>query len=377
MPALHIMLKPASSACNLRCSYCFYQEEAACRKHADHGIMTEDTARHLIAQVYDYAAASANARVSFSFQGGEPLLAGYSFFHSFVNIAKEYNKFHIPVEFALQTNGTLLDHAYAAFFAKERFLIGLSLDGIPTVHNQFRTDPQGMGTYNGVRRAAQLLRKHAVPYNILCVVTDALCVHGAAVWSSLREHRYLQFIPCLPPITKQDISYAPTPEHYAAFLDAVFCGYYRDFRRGNIVSVRTFDNWLNLLLRRPPESCAMCGVCMPSLIAEANGDLYPCDFYALDEYRLGNINDSNTTIANLLHSHQMQTFLSASHTIPDVCRRCRYYPLCRNGCRRERTLPDGRTHHCTAYRLFFERHIGHLEEMANIIEQSIPNRRSP
>ena len=112
----------------------------------------------------------------------------------------------------------------------------------------------------------------------------------------------------------------------------------------------------------------MCGVCMPSLVIEADGAVYPCDFYALDEHCLGNINDADADLTSLPSSLQMRNFLRVSHTVPDICRTCRYYPLCRNGCRRERTLSDGRTRHCQAYRTFFDRHIGQLEEMADIIE---------
>lgn len=368
MPALQIMLKPASAACNLRCSYCFYAEEAACRRHADRGFMTEHTARNLIGKAFAYAGNSTDAQISFAFQGGEPLLAGLPFFRFFVDAVKAQNKFHIPVDYALQTNGVLLDDAFADFFAKEHFLIGLSLDGIRSVHNQYRRHPNGSSTYNEVSRAADLLAKHRVPYNILCVITDTLCAHGDDVWNTLRKHFYLQFIPCLPPMTEQTPSYAPTEEHYARFLSDIFRGYYREFRAGSPVSVRTFDNWLGILLRQPPESCAMCGVCMPSLVVESDGEVYPCDFYALDTYCLGNLNDDSTNIASLLSSSTMQKFLSPSYTVPDACRGCRYYPLCRNGCRRERTLPDGRTRHCQAYQRFFDRHIGQLEELADRIE---------
>ena len=362
------MIKPASSSCNLRCSYCFYTEEASCRSCANRGMMTEETAAAVITKAFDYAGTGNDARIAFSFQGGEPLLAGLPFFEYFVRVTRQENKFHIPVDYALQTNGILLDDAFAAFFAKEQFLIGLSVDGIRSVHDQYRLHPDGGSTYDEVSRAADLLAAYRVPYNILCVVTDALCAHGNAVWKALRDHRYLQFIPCLPPMTEQTPSYAPTEEHYACFLSDIFREYYRDFRAGSPVSVRTFDNWLGILLRRPPESCAMCGVCMPSLVVESDGEVYPCDFYALDDFSLGNLCNSDTTIADLLQAPQMQAFLSASHTVPDACRSCRYYPLCRNGCRRERTLSDGRTRHCQAYQCFFDRHIGQLEELADLIE---------
>ena len=374
MPALQIMIKPASAACNLRCAYCFYREEADHRTVGCRGKMTGDTARTVIGKAFAYAGSDRDSRVSFAFQGGEPLLAGLPFFQTFVQTAKDTNVSGIPVDFSLQTNGVLIDDAFAAFFAKEGFLVGLSLDGIRSVHDRYRTDAAGNGTFDAVRRAAKRLSAHHVPFNILCVVTDALCTHGEEVWRALREYGHLQFIPCLPPMTEDaqhaavPSSYAPTAEHYARFLSDIWRGYYRDFCAHRPVSVRTFDNWLNLLLRLPPESCAMCGICMPSLIVEADGDVYPCDFYALDEYRLGSLCDADTDIAALLSSEMLQTFLRASHAVPDACRACRYYPLCRNGCRRERTLPDGRVRHCAAYHTFFDRHIGQLEDMADRIE---------
>jgi len=378
LPDVTIMLKPASSACNLRCAYCFYREEADSRTCPDCGIMTENTARQIIRKTLDYAGHVSDSHVSFAFQGGEPTLAGLPFFRNFVRMTREGNGFHIPVDFSLQTNGITLDEPFAAFLAEEHFLVGLSLDGIRAVHDRYRTDAAGHGTYDAVLRASHLLREHRVPYNILCVVTDALCMHGDAVWNTLSPYGHLQFIPCLPPMTENAVSYAPEPEHYAQFLDAVFRGYYRNFRRGTFVSVRTFDNWLNLLLRRPPESCAMCGVCMPSLVVEADGDVYPCDFYALDDVLLGNLCAADTTIDTLLSSEKMRGFLAPSHAVPDACRACRYYPLCRNGCRRERLLPDGRTQHCTSFRRFFDRHIGHLEEMADIIEYQMKQKgRTP
>ena len=172
------MIKPASSSCNLRCSYCFYTEEASCRSCANRGMMTEETAAAVITKAFDYAGTGNDARIAFSFQGGEPLLAGLPFFRFFADAVKKENKSHIPVDYALQTNGILLDDAFAAFFAKEQFLIGLSVDGIRSVHDQYRLHPDGGGTYDEGSRAADLLAAYRVPYNILCVVTDALCAHG-------------------------------------------------------------------------------------------------------------------------------------------------------------------------------------------------------
>ena len=270
------------------------------------------------------------------------------------------------MHYALQTNGIGMDASFAEFLAAHGVLVGVSLDGTRALHDRHRRTPAGEGTYAQVLLCAYLLRRQGAAYNILCVVTDAMARPGVGktVYESLREHEFLQFIPCLAPLDGDAPSHAPSAEGYAGFLCEVFDGYYRDFRAGKHVSVRLFDNWLNLLLRLPPESCAMCGVCQISFVAEADGSIYPCDFYALDDRLLGNITSPGADLAAMAAGETMRHFLTASRAVPQMCRTCRYYPLCRNGCARERTLPDGRNRYCHAYRAFFDRRIGQLEDMA-------------
>lgn len=371
MPSVQILLKPVSAACNLRCSYCFYADEAQHRAAPVRGTMTRDTAEAVIGAAFRYAASGTDApsdtdTVTFAFQGGEPTLAGAEFYRSFVQLAAQENRRGLNVRYALQTNGIGMDASFAAFLAEHGFLVGVSLDGTRTLHDRHRRTPAGEGTYAQVLRCASLLRRQGAAYNILCVVTDAMARPGIgkAVYESLRGHEFLQFIPCLAPLGGGAPSYAPSEEGYAGFLCEVFDGYYRDFRAGTLVSVRLFDNFLNLLLRLPPESCAMCGVCQISFAVEADGSIYPCDFYALDDWLLGNITSPGADLAAMAAGEGMRRFLEASHAVPQRCRACRYYPLCRNGCARERTLPDGRNRYCHAYRMFFDRKIGQLEDMA-------------
>ena len=75
MRQLQILIKPASSACDLRCRYCFYQDEAKHRQAGNRGRMSLQTARILI----DKALGESEECV-FGFQGGEPLLAGLEFY---------------------------------------------------------------------------------------------------------------------------------------------------------------------------------------------------------------------------------------------------------------------------------------------------------
>ena len=80
MPPVNILIKPASSRCNMRCRYCFYHDVASMRKIKDLGVMKEETLKKLIKNGIDYG----DHLVSFAFQGGEPTLAGLDFFEKVV-----------------------------------------------------------------------------------------------------------------------------------------------------------------------------------------------------------------------------------------------------------------------------------------------------
>ena len=77
MPELSIMIKPASSLCNLRCEYCFYHDVSQIREEHNLGIMSAETSDRLIKSALDFARGDS---VAFAFQGGEPLLAGFDYF---------------------------------------------------------------------------------------------------------------------------------------------------------------------------------------------------------------------------------------------------------------------------------------------------------
>ena len=162
-----MLIKPASGRCNLRCRYCFYEDVSEHRQDHDLGLMDEDTAALMIRQAME----EAESRVSFAFQGGEPMVRGLPFFQRFVELERQYLRPGLTVEHSIQTNGTLIDEDWARFFRDNRFLVGLSLDGTKDLHDANRVDSQGRGTWNTVARALTLLQKWQVEVNLLCVVT--------------------------------------------------------------------------------------------------------------------------------------------------------------------------------------------------------------
>ena len=167
MPPLSLLIKPASSACNMRCGYCFYADEAMNRAVASYGMMSEETIENIVRK----ACAFAEGSLSIGFQGGEPTLRGLPFFRHFASLLRKYNTKNLRVTLALQTNGLLLDEEWARFLHDEHFLVGLSIDGTQSVHDRLRKDAFGEGTFERVLAAAQLLEKHKVDFNVLTVVT--------------------------------------------------------------------------------------------------------------------------------------------------------------------------------------------------------------
>ncbi|MEG0766985.1 MAG: radical SAM protein, partial [Clostridia bacterium] len=198
MPPLQLLIKPASSLCNLKCSYCFYADEAQNRRIPCYGVMQEDT----LACVIRKALAQAEDVCTFGFQGGEPTLAGLPFFEKVVALERRYNTRNLSITHTIQTNGMVLDDAWATFLAREHFLVGLSLDGYAALHDLHRVDAQGNGTHARVLEAAALLARHHVETNILTVVTAQTARAPERLYRFFERQglRYQQYIPCLPPL---------------------------------------------------------------------------------------------------------------------------------------------------------------------------------
>ncbi|MBQ4088196.1 MAG: radical SAM protein [Clostridia bacterium] len=332
MKNLSIMIKPASSLCNLRCKYCFYEDVSAKRETPCCGMMTEETVKHMMENIA--ADLMPGDGVHFVFQGGEPTLAGIPFFERFVDSGKDAMS-GIRISYALQTNGILLDDDWCRFLKEHRFLVGISLDILPEYHNAARVDCENRETYRKVLEKIRLLERYGVDYNILCTLTNAIARHPKQVWNWLVKVQisYVQFTPCLGESDAETESpYALTPERFASFYKQLFSYWYADYQKGQYRSVKFFDDAVNLLMYGRPTSCGMNGTCQPQLVIEADGSAYPCDFYCLDEYRMGHITEQGPL--ELLRSTAVQSFLNRPHPSPKLCETCRYAVFCGGNCKR-------------------------------------------
>ena len=369
MPPLSLLIKPASSLCNLRCNYCFYNSLSSKRKIQCYGVMKEEVLEELIKRVLK----EGSGHCSFAFQGGEPTLAGLDFFEKVVKFQKKYNYKNLKIYNSLQTNGILINEEWADFFKRNNFLVGLSLDGPKDVHDLNRKDYKSFPTFNKVERTSKLLKKYGVDFNILCVVTSSTSKKIDKIYKYFKEQdfRFIQFINCLDPLYEErgSYNYSLKYEDYTIFLKRLFDLWYEDFLRGKIISIRYFDSLLEKILIGKSSSCGMNGSCTCQYVIEGDGSVYPCDFYVLDKWNLGNIRDK--TMKELFECKENKEFIEKSLKVSKECELCKWFYLCRGGCRRDRDFKEedslGLNYYCRSYKEFFEYSYERLLEVAKRI----------
>lgn len=365
MPPVTIMVKPVSSDCNMRCRYCFYIDVASRRACTSMGRMSSSTLENLVRRAMRYA----DGQLTLAFQGGEPTLAGLDFYRELVRYEKMYNAKGLRVCNAIQTNGYALSDEMIDFFVREGFLIGVSFDGTPAIHDRLRVDAAGNGTSSRVLDTLLRLQARGAEFNVLCVVNRYAAEKPEEVFRFLAPYGYIQYIACMDDLDGSLSPHSLTAEAYGQFLKKSFDLYYESYKRNRFVSIRNFDNYLAILSGGQPESCGMCGVCSRYFLIEADGGVYPCDFYVLDQWRMGNVNDSS--FFTLAQSPVAQRFVDESRPLNSACRSCRWYFLCRGGCKRDREALEegqpGRNKWCQAFQALFEYAYPRMLEMAKNI----------
>lgn len=333
MKHLSILVKPASSLCNMRCHYCFYVDVSSNRTVRSYGIMSEETAESIIDHVLSDL--QKGDLLTVAFQGGEPTVAGLPCIRHFVEYLRE-KAVGIDLEFALQTNGLLLDDTWCAFLKEHDFLVGLSLDGPAQIHNANRVDDKGQGTFYAVMEARRRLKQYGVEHNILCVLTEDTARHPQQLWKFVCEQRlrYIQFIPCLDELEGCGQDWALTPKRFFEFYSALFDLWHKEVGKGRYVSVKLFDDIANLFFRRQVTACGMTGQCSLQYVVEADGSVYPCDFYVMDEYKLGNL--TVQTPLELAQHYRSECKNQPEWVLREICASCRYRTMCGGGCKRMR-----------------------------------------
>jgi uncharacterized protein len=336
MQPFTLLIKPSGSDCNVDCTYCFYKCRAP-QIGTGRQRMSDDVLERL---VKDYMGLRFQLS-GFAWQGGEPTLMGLDFSKKAVELL-------------------ILDNAdWCRFLHESQFLVGISIDGPKELHDRYRLDLGGHGTWDRVMRAIDCCKEHQVEFNTLTLVNHLTADRPDEVFDFLigLGVRYLQFIPCVEvdPQTGRIAEFSVSPKQYGDFLCRIF-DRWMEFGPQNL-SIRDFDSTLGYCISGHPTICTFDRQCSQYIVVEHSGDVFPCDFFVEPKWRLGNILE--TPIEQLAACAQKKAFARQKQNLSNKCLVCRHLALCRGGCMKDRAPfdrdnYDRESYFCESYRQFFD-----------------------
>lgn len=380
---IHVLAKPTGAICNLACSYCFFLDKERLYPGSKFR-MSDEVLESYIRQLIK---AHRCSQVTVGWQGGEPTLMGIDFYRRAIELQEKYRKPSMKFENTMQTNGTLLDDEWCRFFKENDFLIGISIDGPRGLHDSYRVDKRGQGTFDRVMRGLRLLQKHGVKYNVLTTINRINAEYPLEVYRFLRDEArtsWIQFIPVVERINEKGCTLyqegtrvsnrSVLPEQLGSFLTCIFDEWVRnDVERA---FVQTFEasarSWLGL----PSGMCVFEETCGMGLVLEHNGDLYSCDHFVEPDYLLGNIMEKEIT--ELAASDRQYRFgQDKSDTLPQECRECDVLFACRGECPKNRFLSTpagepGLNYLCEGWKAFFHHINFPMQIIAKLMHMGYP-----
>ncbi len=383
-PAFHLLAKPTGAICNLDCAYCFFLDKEQFYPGSQFR-MSEDLLETYLRQLIE---SHQTDQVTIAWQGGEPTLMGLDFYRKAVSLAEAFRRPGMTLEHTLQTNGTLLDDAWCAFFKENNFLIGISIDGPRSLHDAYRVDKGGGPTFDRVMRGLGFLQKHGVEYNILTAVNRVNAEYPIEVYQFLRDEAgadWLQFIPVVERINSDGQTLyqegstvsdrSVLPDQFGRFLSRIFDEWVRhDVGK---IYVQTFEASLRNWLGMPASGmCVFNQTCGLGVALEHNGDLYACDHFVEPDYLLGNI-QQNHMLEMLASPQQRQFGQEKQSQLPQYCLDCDVRFACHGECPKNRFIetPDGEpglNYLCEGLKNFFH-HIDYPNKiMAGLIRRGYP-----
>lgn len=367
MKHISVLIKPASSTCNIRCKYCFYANVSSLREVRSFGKMKSEITEKMIENIY--IDLEDGDELTLAFQGGEPTMAGLSYFRMITQLIEEQKK-NVHVNYTIQTNGTIINEKWCLFLKKYNFLVGLSIDGHPVYHDLNRLDPKGRGTFHRVIKTKELFDAYQIQYNVLCVLTNPLAKEAKQVFRFLKEQqiRYIQFIPCLEDLDMESqSSYSLTPRRFSSFYHQILKNWIDELREGRYMSIKLFDDLINLLVHRQLTACGILGNCQVQYVIESDGSVYPCDFYVLDQYRMGYI--QNQSLRELFEQDISKKFIYDPPEFSSKCNDCPFLQICRGGCKRMKDAVYVDKKDFCGYQQLLKEFIPKIEEVLRLLQE--------
>ncbi|MGE5090456.1 MAG: anaerobic sulfatase maturase [Candidatus Levyibacteriota bacterium] len=392
---MHVLAKPIGPVCDIKCDYCFYLEKRGLFGSTEQYRMPDEVLAKYIEQ---YVSAQPTPVVEFLWHGGEPTLLGVDFFRRAVELQKPFRG-RKEIRNSLQTNALHLDDEWCEFFKTNDFFIGVSLDGPKEIHDRYRKDRHGNGTFERVMRGVRLLQKHNVEFNALACVGRETAYRPLDVYRFFKDSGipYIQFTPIVerePDEATMAIKFwlarpssldrvepntrvtpwTVEPEKYGDFLIAI----YEEWVRNDVgsVFVMNFEWALNAWIGNGSPVCIFSRQCGRAVAMEHDGSVFACDHYVYPEYRLGNILDDDlgdmvdASVASGFGPHKEKT-------LPRYCRECEVLEACWGGCPKHRFAKaangePGLHYLCPSYKNFFRHIRKYLHAMTQLLGEGLP-----
>ena len=386
---LYVMLKPAGAHCNLACKYCYYLEKNNLYQYSHRHLMTDEMLEQF---TREYIEAQTMPQVLFTWHGGEPLMRSIDFYKKALELQKKYAHGK-QIDNVIQTNGTLLTDEWCEFFAKNHWLVGISIDGPQEYHDHYRVTPAGKPSWEKVMQGIQLLKKHHVEWNAMAVVNAYNAEHPLEFYHFFRDNgcQYLQFTPIVERLTEHEdgrtlasladnreiplADASVTPEQWGNFLCTIFDDWVRHDVGKTFVEIFdcTLANWMGVL----PGICAYSKECGHAGVMEHNGDVYSCDHFVFPEYKLGNIREQS--LIDMLYGEKQQAFSRLKHTsLPRQCKECDMEFACHGECPKNRFEKDkygepGLNYLCQGYYQYYS----HVAPYMDFMKRELLAQRPP
>ena len=386
---LYVMLKPAGAHCNLACKYCYYLEKNNLYQNSHRHLMSDETLEQF---TREYIEAQTMPQVLFTWHGGEPLMRSIDFYKKALALQKKYAHGK-QIDNVIQTNGTLLTDEWCEFFAKNHWLVGISIDGPQEYHDHYRVTPAGKPSWEKVMQGISLLKKHRVEWNAMAVVNAYNAEHPLEFYHFFRDNgcQYLQFTPIVERLTEHEdgrtlasladdreiplADASVTPQQWGNFLCTIFDDWVRHDVGKTFVEIFdcTLANWMGVL----PGICAYSKECGHAGVMEHNGDVYSCDHFVFPEYKLGNIREQS--LIDMLYGEKQQVFSRLKHTsLPRQCKECDMEFACHGECPKNRFEKDkygepGLNYLCQGYYQYYS----HVAPYMDFMKRELLAQRPP
>ena len=386
---LYVMLKPAGAHCNLACKYCYYLEKNNLYQNSHRHLMSDEILEQF---TREYIEAQTMPQVLFTWHGGEPLMRSIDFYKKALALQKKYAHGK-QIDNVIQTNGTLLTDEWCEFFAKNHWLVGISIDGPQEYHDHYRVTPAGKPSWEKVMQGISLLKKHRVEWNAMAVVNAYNAEHPLEFYHFFRDNgcQYLQFTPIVERLTEHEdgrtlasladdreiplADASVTPQQWGNFLCTIFDDWVRHDVGKTFVEIFdcTLANWMGVL----PGICAYSKECGHAGVMEHNGDVYSCDHFVFPEYKLGNIREQS--LIDMLYGEKQQAFSRLKHTsLPRQCKECDMEFACHGECPKNRFEKDkygepGLNYLCQGYYQYYS----HVAPYMDFMKRELLAQRPP